>query len=62
MVSLGLGLFALARSQANPPPRTMTPEYERATAEYLRGQNSNPIFGISSKKSPSIDDLDVAAK
>lgn len=35
---------------ANPPPRTLSPEYQRAQEEYMRSQNCNPIFGISSKK------------
>ena len=38
---------------ANPPPRTLSPEYQRAQEEYLRRQNCDPIFGISSQKDPS---------
>lgn len=28
---------------ANPPPRTLTPEYKRAMEEYVRRHNINPI-------------------
>lgn len=35
---------------ANPPPKTTgNKEWQEATKEILRSQNSNPISGISSK-------------
>ena len=35
---------------ANPPPKTTgNKEWQEATKEMLRAQNSNPISGISSK-------------
>ena len=37
----------------------MHPEYQRATEEYLKKQNANPIFGISSKKEKSVEELDI---
>ncbi|KAK0705149.1 cytochrome c oxidase polypeptide V mitochondrial precursor [Lasiosphaeris hirsuta] len=42
-------LFAAARAFANPPPPTMTKEWQEATNEYLKGQNSDPLTGISSE-------------
>ncbi|PJF16458.1 hypothetical protein PSACC_03728 [Paramicrosporidium saccamoebae] len=41
----------------NPPPKTLAPEYKRAQEEYLKSQNSNPIFGLSAKKEASDDDI-----
>lgn len=35
---------------AKPPPRTLTPEYQEATRQYLLAQNANPIRGLSSRK------------
>jgi len=52
-VLLGLGattvIFGLIRALAGPAPATMTKEYQEATNEYLKGQNSEPITGISSE-------------
>lgn len=48
---------------ANPPLPCLDPEYQQALEEYMREQNMNPIFGISSKKNtppPSIDDLELS--
>jgi len=46
---VSFAVFAGARALAKPAPRTMTREYEEATNEYLKGQNSEPITGISSE-------------
>lgn len=46
-------------SVANPAPVTLSPEYQEATAEYLRKQGANPIFGISSQKDRRPEDLDI---
>ncbi|OJA11213.1 hypothetical protein AZE42_05775 [Rhizopogon vesiculosus] len=44
------GLLTLAiRSQAPPPPKTLTREWEEATNERALAQNINPIHGISSE-------------
>ncbi|KAI9304467.1 cytochrome c oxidase subunit IV [Cunninghamella echinulata] len=43
------GLFALIRSGGKETPRTLTKEWQEATNEYLKSQNSNPISGISSE-------------
>jgi len=37
----------------------MTPEWKAATEENLRKQNVNPIFGISSKKELSPEDVHI---
>ena len=42
-------LFMGARSFANPPPPSMTKEWQEATNEYLKSQNSDPLTGISSE-------------
>jgi cytochrome c oxidase subunit 4 len=42
-------LFAAIRSFANPPPPTMTKEWQEASNEYLKSQNSDPLTGISSE-------------
>lgn len=40
----------LQSNSANPPPKTTgNKEWQEATKEILRSQNSNPISGISSK-------------
>ncbi|UOH84008.1 hypothetical protein LQV05_006746 [Cryptococcus neoformans] len=49
LVGAAYGVFALARSQAAPPPRTMTTEYQEQMNEYMRSQNMNPISGVSSE-------------
>jgi len=52
-VGIGLGVsfvvFALTRYFAKGSPGTMTKEYQLATNEYLKAQNSEPITGISSE-------------
>ncbi|KXX75509.1 Cytochrome c oxidase polypeptide 5, mitochondrial [Madurella mycetomatis] len=51
--AIGLGasfvIFATMRSFAKPAPHTMTKEWQEATNEYLKGQNSDPLTGISSE-------------
>ncbi|KAK2624186.1 hypothetical protein QTJ16_006136 [Diplocarpon rosae] len=42
-------LFAVIRSFARGSPETMNKEYQEATNEYLKSQNSDPITGISSE-------------
>ncbi|ORZ19628.1 cytochrome c oxidase subunit IV [Absidia repens] len=42
-------LFAFIRSQGKETPMTVNKEWEAATNEYLKSQNSNPISGISSE-------------
>jgi len=52
-VMLGLGattvLWIIIRMSAKGDPATMTKEYQEATNEYLKSQNSEPITGISSE-------------
>ncbi|KAJ1915758.1 cytochrome c oxidase, partial [Tieghemiomyces parasiticus] len=48
-VGASIALFAFMRSFAGEPPRTMNPEWQEATNEYLREQKANPITGISSE-------------
>ncbi|KAI8973403.1 cytochrome c oxidase subunit IV [Mycotypha africana] len=42
-------LFYVIRQNAQETPRTISKEWEEATNEYLKSQNSNPISGISSE-------------
>jgi len=42
-------IFASMRAFAKPPPATMTKEWQEATNEYLKAQNSDPLTGISSE-------------
>ncbi|KAK0740682.1 cytochrome c oxidase polypeptide 5 [Schizothecium vesticola] len=44
-----LAIFGGLRTLANPPPPTMTKEYQEATNEFLKAQNSDPLTGISSE-------------
>ncbi|KAK4221838.1 cytochrome c oxidase polypeptide 5, mitochondrial [Podospora fimiseda] len=50
---IGLGvsfaIFAIMRAFAKPAPSTMTKEWQEATNEYLKAQNSDPLTGISSE-------------
>ncbi|KAL8712777.1 MAG: hypothetical protein Q9220_002985 [cf. Caloplaca sp. 1 TL-2023] len=50
---LGLGvsgiLFLLIRSQARPPPKTMTEQYQKMSNEYLKNQRTEAITGVSSE-------------
>ncbi|KAK4115640.1 cytochrome c oxidase subunit IV [Canariomyces notabilis] len=48
-IAVSLGIFVLVRSFAKPAPHTMTKEWQEATNEYLRAQNSDPLTGISSE-------------
>jgi len=51
--ALGIGIsfviFCALRFFAKGSPGTMTKEYQEATNEYLKAQNSEPISGISSE-------------
>ncbi|ORX60290.1 cytochrome c oxidase subunit IV [Hesseltinella vesiculosa] len=42
-------LFALIRSGGKEKPVTMSKEWQEASNEYMKSQNSNPISGISSE-------------
>ncbi|TIB39010.1 hypothetical protein E3P86_01316 [Wallemia ichthyophaga] len=42
-------LYFGIRSFAAPPPQTMSKEWQEASTEYMREQNSNPISGVSSE-------------
>ncbi|KAG9242245.1 mitochondrial cytochrome c oxidase-like protein subunit V [Calycina marina] len=42
-------LFATIRMFAGPAPSTMNKEWQEATNEYLKAQNSEPISGLSSQ-------------
>ncbi|TGO61504.1 hypothetical protein BOTNAR_0128g00120 [Botryotinia narcissicola] len=48
-VGVSLALFLTIRSFAKGSPSTMNKEWEEATNEYLRSQNSEPISGLSSE-------------
>ncbi|KAJ1983008.1 cytochrome c oxidase [Dimargaris cristalligena] len=48
-LGLSAALFAFIRSFSQETPRTMNPEWQEATNEYLREQKANPISGISSE-------------
>jgi len=48
-VGVSFGLFVTLRIFAGPAPGTMNKEYQQATNEYLKAQNSEPISGISSE-------------
>jgi len=48
-VLLSFVIFATMRSFAKPAPHTMTKEWQEATNEYLKEQNSDPLTGISSE-------------
>ncbi|KAI8066850.1 cytochrome c oxidase subunit IV [Gongronella butleri] len=49
VLAASAGLFALIRSGGKEKPHTMSKEWQEATNEYLKSQNSNPISGISSE-------------
>ncbi|KXN69904.1 cytochrome c oxidase polypeptide V [Conidiobolus coronatus NRRL 28638] len=49
LLGASAGTFLWARSLAQPPPHTMTTEWQEATNEYMKGQKANPITGISSE-------------
>lgn len=48
-LAVSTGFFFLIRSMGNPPPRTMTREYQEAMNEKMVEQNIEPITGISSE-------------
>ncbi|KAK5938142.1 Cytochrome c oxidase subunit 5B, mitochondrial [Knufia obscura] len=48
-VAVSAVLFLGIHSFARPPPRTMTKEWQEATNEYLKEEQVNPIYGISSE-------------
>jgi len=48
-VAIAFVLFLISRSFAGPTPKTMNREWQEATNEYLKGQNAEPITGISSE-------------
>ncbi|KAH8590193.1 cytochrome c oxidase subunit IV-domain-containing protein [Bisporella sp. PMI_857] len=48
-VAVSFVLFATIRSFAGAAPSTMNKEWEEATNEYLKAQNSEPISGLSSE-------------
>ncbi|KAJ3533648.1 hypothetical protein NM688_g7250 [Phlebia brevispora] len=48
LLALALGLNTLFRSQAPPPPKTMTKEWQEASNERALEQKMNPISGIAS--------------
>ncbi|KAH8657118.1 cytochrome c oxidase subunit IV family [Tricladium varicosporioides] len=48
-VGVSLAFFVVIRMFAGPSPGTMNKEYQEATNEYLRAQNSEPISGLSSE-------------
>ncbi|BFZ55610.1 Cytochrome c oxidase subunit 5B, mitochondrial [Savitreella phatthalungensis] len=51
LLGLGLstGIFFAIRSMGNPPPRTMTREYQEATNERMIEEKIEPITGVSSE-------------
>ncbi|ORZ21278.1 cytochrome c oxidase subunit IV [Absidia repens] len=49
VIAVSGALFAFIRSQGKETPMTVNKEWEAATNEYLKSQNSNPISGISSE-------------
>ncbi|KAI9762999.1 MAG: Cytochrome c oxidase subunit 5A [Chaenotheca gracillima] len=48
-LAVSFALFLTARYFAKPAPKTMTKEWQEMTNEYLKGQNSEPMSGISSE-------------
>ncbi|KAL8850196.1 MAG: hypothetical protein Q9221_004882 [Calogaya cf. arnoldii] len=42
-------IFLIIRQFARPAPKTMTAQYQAMTNEYLKGQKTEPITGISSE-------------
>lgn len=47
-VAVSFAIFATMRMFAKPAPRTMSKEYQEASNEYLKGQNAEPLTGLSS--------------
>jgi len=48
-VAASAALFFGVHAFAKPAPKTMTKEWQEATNEYLKKENINPIYGISSE-------------
>ncbi|KAK3946279.1 cytochrome c oxidase subunit 5A [Diplogelasinospora grovesii] len=48
-VGVSLAIFATMRMFAKPAPHTMNKEWQEASNEYLKSQNSDPLTGISSE-------------
>ncbi|KAI5455223.1 Cytochrome c oxidase subunit 5B, mitochondrial [Naganishia albida] len=48
-IGTAFAIFSLIRSQAPPPPKTMTKEWQEAMNEKAKEDNLNPITGISSE-------------
>ncbi|KAK7921309.1 cytochrome c oxidase polypeptide 5 [Apiospora marii] len=46
-VGASLAIFSTMRMFAKPAPSTMTKEYQEASNEYLKGQNAEPLTGVS---------------
>lgn len=49
LLAVSSALWAVARSSANPPPKTLTKEWEQAATEKAREAKINPITGLSSE-------------
>ncbi|KAI9276911.1 cytochrome c oxidase subunit IV [Phascolomyces articulosus] len=49
VLAASAGLFYVIRVNGAEKPQTFTKEWQEATNEYLKSQNSNPISGISSE-------------
>jgi len=49
LVGIGGVIFMAIRSQASPPPKTITKEWQEASNERGREQKQNPIAGLSSE-------------
>ncbi|KAL1917441.1 uncharacterized protein VTP21DRAFT_3834 [Calcarisporiella thermophila] len=48
-LAVSTALFAWIRSKGQETPKTLSKEWQEATNEYMKGQKSNPISGISSE-------------
>ncbi|OHE96145.1 cytochrome c oxidase polypeptide 5 [Colletotrichum orchidophilum] len=48
-VAASLAIFSTVRLFAGPAPDTMTKEYQEASNEFLKKQNSDPLTGLSSE-------------
>ncbi|KAI9699417.1 MAG: Cytochrome c oxidase subunit 5A [Candelina mexicana] len=48
-VGVALVIEIIGRALANEAPKTMNAQYQEATNEYLKNQNTEPISGISSE-------------
>ncbi|ORE07121.1 cytochrome c oxidase subunit IV [Rhizopus microsporus var. microsporus] len=49
VIAASAALFYAIRVNGQETPKTISKEWEEATNEYLKSQNSNPITGISSE-------------